>query len=88
MRSILENLFCEYDCTYEKDQALLQRIATNTELLEKDFNNRQQERFLDMIDDKDFLAVQQASDSFASGLRYGVLFMIEVFSEKGAAIDD
>jgi len=36
-------------------------------------------RLIDMIDGKDQLADQQAYDSFASGVRYGVQLMVEVF---------
>jgi len=57
-------------------------------MLKKDFNKWQKKRLLHLLDDKDLLAEQRASDSFASGVRFGVIFMIEVFGEKGAGIDD
>lgn len=88
MPSILENLFYQHYLTQEKDKALLQRIATNTGMLKKDFNAWQKKRLLDIVDDKDLLAFEQANDSFASGVRYGVLFMIEVCKEQGADIAD
>jgi len=81
MQSILEDLFYQHYRTQEQDKAALQRIATNTGMLKKDFNNWQRKRFLHIIDDKDLLAYDQASDSFASGVRYGVRFMMEVFKE-------
>jgi len=84
MGSILEDLFYQHYLTQEKDQATLQRIATNTGMLKKDFNTWQKKRFLHIIDDKDLLAYIQASDSFASGVRYGLMFMMEVLNEKNA----
>ena len=87
MSSILEDLFIQHDLAREKDKAALQRIAANTGMLQKDFNKWQKGRLIHIIDDKDFLADQQAYDSFANGVRYGVLFMAEVFSEK-IGIDD
>ena len=80
MPSILEDLFYQHDIARKKDPVLLQRIATNTGMLKKDFNEWQRVRFLDIIDDKDLLAADRANDSFASGVRYGVQLMVEVFS--------
>jgi len=77
MPSILENIFYQHYRAQEKDPASLQRIATNTGMLKKDFNKWQKKRFLHIIDDKDLLAYQQANDSFAYGVRYGILFMLE-----------
>ena len=81
MQSILDGLFYQHYLTQEKDQAVLQRLASNTGMLKKDFNKWQKKRFLDIIDDKDLLAFEQANDSFVSGVRCGVLFMMEVFQE-------
>ena len=81
MRSILGNLFYQHYLTQEKDKDVLQCLATNTGMLKKDFTEWQKRRFLDIIDAKDFLAYGQAEDSFAQGVRYGVLFMMEVFKE-------
>jgi len=83
MQSILESLFHQYDFTQEADTATLQRIATNTGILNGDFNKWQKEIFLSITDDKDLIASQRANDSFANGVRYGVMFMIEIFNEKG-----
>ena len=86
MQSILERLFYQHDCTQEDDKAALQRIASNTGMLKKDFNKWQKKILLHIIDDKDFIAYKRANDSFASGVRYGVMFMLEVFNEKDADI--
>jgi len=84
MQSILETLFYRHDFAREQDKAALQRIAANTGMLKKDFNKWQKERLLYILDDKDLLAAQRASDSFASGVRFGVMLMVEVFCEKDA----
>ena len=88
MQSILETLFYNHNSAKKQNKAALQRIAANTGMLKKDFNKWQKKRLLHLLDDKDLLAEQRASDSFASGVRFGVIFMIEVFGEKGAGIDD
>jgi len=88
MQSILETLFFNHNFAQEQSAAALQRIATNTGMLKKDFNKWQKKRLLHILDDKDLLAEQRANDSFASGVRFGVMFMFEVFSEKGASIDN
>ena len=88
MRSILEDLFHQHDLIKEMDKATLQRIATNSGMLKKNFNKWQKKILLRLIDDKDAIAAQQASNSFASGVRYGVMFMVEVFNEKGIDVDD
>ena len=82
MPSILEDLFYQHDIARDEDPVVLQRIATNTGMLKKDFNKWQKKRFLRIIDGKNQLADQQANDSFASGVRYGVRFMMEVFGER------
>lgn len=87
MQSILENIFRQYDLPLE-DKATLQRIATNTGMLKKDFNKWQKKRLLRIMDDKNFIAYQQASDSFVSGVRYGVMFMIEVLHKQSVDIAD
>jgi len=83
MQSILETLFHQHDVAHEKDKAALQRIAANTGMLKKDFNKWQKKRLLRIIDDKDLLADQRAKNSFARGVRYGAMFMVEVFMEQG-----
>ena len=88
MQSILEKLFYQYDSARVEDPAILQRIATNAGMLKKDFNKWQKVRLLNIVDDKDFLAVERANDSFASGVRYGVQFMVEVFKESHINIDN
>ncbi|MCL2562841.1 MAG: hypothetical protein FWE08_02250 [Oscillospiraceae bacterium] len=87
MGSILENLFYQHDFTQETDRAALQRIATNTGMLKKDFNKWQKKRLLHIIDDKNLLAAQRANNSFVSGVRYGVMFMVEVFNGNSDDID-
>lgn len=76
MQSILESLFYQHSFVQEKDKAALQRIAINTGMLKKDFNKWQRKRLLRIIDDKDLLAEQRAKDSFASGVRYGIMFYV------------
>jgi len=88
MRPILDHLFYQHDRKREQDKAALQCIATNTGMLEKECNQWQKDRLLDIIDGKDALACQRANDSFTSGVRYGVLFMMEVFSETIADRDN
>jgi len=88
MQSILDDLFYQHYRIQEKDPAALQRIATETGMLKKDFNNWQKTRLRRLIDDKDLLAYEQANNSFASGVRYGVRFMLEVFSANDATIAD
>lgn len=84
MQSILDGLFYQHYLTQEKDKATLQRIATNAGMLKKDFNKWQNARLLHIIDDKDLLAYEQAHNSFASGVRYGIMLMMEVFQETDA----
>jgi len=81
MLSILDDLFYQHHRIQEEDKAALQRIATNTGMLKKGFNKWQKKRFLHIIDDKDLLAYDQANNSFANGVRYGVMLMMEVFQE-------
>ena len=83
MPSILEDLFYQHDRGRKKDPVILQRIATNMGMLEKDFSDWQEMRLLDIIDDKNLLAWQWADDSFANGVRYGVQLMVEVFHHDG-----
>jgi len=83
MSSILDDLFYQHYLTQEKDKAVLQRIASNTGMLKKDFTKWQKKILLHITDDKDLLAYNQASDSFANGVRCGVLFMMEVLQERG-----
>lgn len=87
MQSILENIFHQHDLPPE-DKAALQRIATNTGMLKKDFNKWQKKRLLRILDDKNFIAYQQASDGFVNGVRYGVMFMIEVLYDQSGDIAD
>ena len=87
MSNILDDLFYQHGLTQDKDKAALQRIATNTGMLKKDLNKWQKKRFLRIIDDKNLLADQQANDSFASGVRFGVLLMVEVCKKTNTAID-
>jgi len=88
MRSILENLFHQHDVIKKTDKAALQRIASNSGMLKKDFNKWQKKILLRIIDDKNLIAYQQANNSFANGVRYGVMFMIEVFNENSLDVDD
>jgi len=81
MSSILEHLFYQHDCVRKADAAALQRIAANSAALKKDFSKRQKKILLGIIDDKDSIAYDRACDSFASGVRYGVLFMLEILDE-------
>jgi len=82
MSSILENLFYQHDSARQVDAATLQRIAANTGMLKKGFNKWQKKRLLHIIDDKDWIAYERACDSFASGVRYGALFMLEVLGNS------
>jgi len=87
MQGILESLFHQHGLAQE-DKSALQRIAANTGMLKKDFNKWQKKRFLRIIDSKDLIAYKQARDSFANGVRYGAMFMIEVLNEKDVDIAD
>ena len=78
MRSILEELSRQHNIQ-PKEKEILQRIAINTEKLKEDFSKCQKKQLLRIVDDKDLLAESQASESFANGMRYGVLLMIEIF---------
>jgi len=86
MQSILDDLFFQMDLLRKEDPVVLQRIATNAGMLKKDFNKWQKKRLLRILDDKDLLADQQASDSFASGVRYGVRLMVEVFTSAAPSV--
>jgi len=79
MPSILDDLFHQHDTARKEDPDVLQSIATNMGMLEKDFNDWQVRRLLRIIDDKNLLAWQRANDSFTNGVRYGVRLMVEVF---------
>lgn len=88
MQSILGKLFHQYGTTEQEDKIVLHRIATNTGMLKKNFNKWQKKILLRIIDDKDLIAVQQANNSFVNGVRYGVIFIMEVFNEKGISVED
>jgi len=81
MQNILDTLFYQHSLTHTADPAALHRLATNTGMLKKGFNEWQRRRFLHIIDDKDLLAYNRANDSFVNGIRFGVLLMMEVFAE-------
>ena len=82
MQSILETLFGQHNLAREPDPAALQRIASNAGMLKKGLNPWQKKRLLGIIDDKDLLAYQWASESFVSGLRFGILLMSAVLDEQ------
>ena len=81
MHSIMEKLSRQHNVLPEEKE-ILKRIERCTELLKKDFSKWQKKQLLRIIDDKDLLAAEQVSASFTNGVRYGVLFMIEIFSEE------
>jgi len=83
MQKILKELFLQHDMEIlqkKTDPAILQRIAANEGMLKKKFNKWQHVRLLDILDDKDLLASHRAYDHFVSGVRYGVMFMIEALN--------
>ena len=82
MPSILDTLFYQHARTHKEDPAVLQRIATNTGMLKKNFNKWQRVRLLRIIDDKDQLAWQHAHTSFKTGARFGIQLMLEVFADN------
>jgi len=89
MKNILQEIFYQEDfkiLTNNRDPEILQRIATNSGMLKKDFNKWQKKILLRIIDDNDLLACNRANDNFISGVRYGVMFMIEALY-KGGGID-
>jgi len=50
-------------------------------MLKKDFNKWQKRLLLCIEDDKNLIAEKWAADSFAQGVRYGVMFMLEIIAK-------
>ena len=80
MQKVLEGLFNQYNSGHGNYKEEIHRINCHKGMLKKDFSKRQNKIFLKIEDDKDLIAEKRAIDSFAEGVRYGVIFMTEVFT--------
>ena len=82
MEKILENLFYQHNSGQERYAEQRQRISANSGMLKKDFNKWQKKILLRMVDGEGEIADKWAADSFAEGVQYGVMFMMEVFQTE------
>jgi len=75
--NILENLFYQHKFNESQYHEEWQRILTNQGMLKKSFNKWQKKMLILIIDDQGLITEKMAMDSFASGVKFGVKFMIE-----------
>ena len=78
MRKILVDLFNQCNSGSGKYKEEIHRIDCHKGMLKKNFSKWQKRMLLYIEDDKDLIAEKWAVDSFSEGVKWGVMFMIEV----------